>query len=66
MHVISDSCFYKYLYLEFLFSFLLFNTKFSKSLSKFELYIPGVPKKAEQSISVTLIFKNIAYFDFIR
>ena len=28
--------------------------------------IPGVPQKAERSIFVTLIFENIAYFDFIR
>ena len=28
--------------------------------------IPGVPKKAERSIFVTLIFENMAYFDFIR
>ena len=28
--------------------------------------IPGVPRKAERSIFVTLIVENIAYFDFIR
>ena len=28
--------------------------------------IPGVPKKAERSIYVTLIFENIAYVDFVR
>ena len=28
--------------------------------------IPGVPKRAERSIFVTLIFENIAYFDSIR
>ena len=28
--------------------------------------MPGVPKKAERSIFVILIFENIAYFDFIR
>ena len=28
--------------------------------------IPGVPQKAERLIFVSLIFENIAYFDFIR
>ena len=31
-----------------------------------QLVIPGVPQKAERSIFITLIFENVAYFDFIR
>ena len=30
------------------------------------VYIPGVPKKAERSIFITLKFGNIEYFYFIR